>query len=124
MTDSVVFAGSRDDVPRLLTGLDIFALSSRQEGLPLALMEAMATGLPCLATSVGGIPEIVRDGVEGLLVPAGDPQALSSALRRLVADPGLRNRLGSAARERSRSFDVAAAQREIEAIYDRVLVPA
>jgi glycosyltransferase involved in cell wall biosynthesis len=123
-SDTVVFAGSRDDVPTLLTGFDVFAMSSRAEGLPLALMEAMASGLPSVVTPVGGIPEIVEDGVEGLVVPPGDPAMLAEALGLLARDPALRMRLGTAARARARSFDVAAAQRRIEEIYDRLLVPA
>ena len=118
---AVVFAGSRPDVPELLPGLDIFALSSRQEGLPVALMEAMASGLPAVVTRVGGMPEMLDDGEQGLLVPTGDPEALARALARLAADRGLRGRMGAAARERSRAFDIAGAQRAIEAVYERVL---
>ncbi|MGA5702912.1 glycosyltransferase [Peterkaempfera bronchialis] len=122
LTDgAVVFAGSRSDVPALLPGLDVFALSSRQEGLPVALMEAMASGLPAVVTRVGGMPEVLDDGDQGLLVPPADPDALCRALARLVGDDGLRARMGAAARERSRSFDVAGAQRAVEAVYEQVL---
>ncbi|WP_431677606.1 glycosyltransferase [Kitasatospora sp. KL5] len=117
----VVFAGSRPDVPALLPALDVFTLSSRQEGLPVALMEAMTSGLPSVVTRVGGMPEVLDDGEQGLLVPPGDPAALAAALGRLAADEGLRERLGKAARERSRGFDVAGAQRAIEQVYARVL---
>ncbi|GAA4841813.1 glycosyltransferase [Kitasatospora terrestris] len=119
--ESVVFAGSRPDVPALLPGLDVFTLSSRAEGLPVALMEAMTSGLPSVVTRVGGMPEVLDDGEQGYLVPPGDPAALAAALGRLVGDGGLRERLGSAARERSKSFDVAGAQRSIEQVYARVL---
>ena len=121
--DDVVFAGSRPDVPALLAGLDVFALSSRQEGLPVALMEAMTSGLPSVVTRVGGMPEVLDDGEQGYLVPPADPGALSEALGRLVADPALRGRLGAAARERSARFDVAGAQQAVEAVYRRVLRP-
>ena len=121
--DDVVFAGSRPDVPALLAGLDVFTLSSRQEGLPVALMEAMASGLPSVVTRVGGMPEVLDDGGQGCLVPPGDPGALGAALGRLVADPALRARLGAAARTRSARFDVAGAQRAVEAVYQRVLRP-
>jgi len=119
--ESVVFTGSRPDVPALLPGLDVFTLSSRQEGLPVALMEAMTSGLPSVVTRVGGMPEVLDDGVQGFLVPPGDPVALAAALGRLAADEGLRGRLGAAARDRSKSFDVAGAQRSIEQVYARVL---
>ncbi|MEV4560324.1 glycosyltransferase [Kitasatospora sp. NPDC049285] len=119
--ESVVFAGSRADVPALLPGWDVFTLSSRQEGLPVALMEAMTSGLPAVVTRVGGMPEVLDDGEQGRLVPAGDPAALAAALGELAADPGLRERMGAAARERSKSFDVAGAQRAIERVYTRVL---
>ncbi|MFF0298207.1 glycosyltransferase [Kitasatospora sp. NPDC004614] len=119
--EGVLFAGSRGDVPALLPGLDVFCLSSRQEGLPVALMEAMTSGLPSVVTRVGGMPEVLDDGVEGRLVPPGDPAELVTALKELAADPGLRARMGAAARERSKSFDVAGAQRAIERVYARVL---
>ena len=70
--------------------------------MPLALLEAMAAGLPVIATRVGGVPEAVRDGREGLLVPAGDPGALASAIRVLAADREARGRMGEAARARIR----------------------
>ncbi|MFD8599557.1 glycosyltransferase [Kitasatospora sp. NPDC059646] len=119
--DGVLFAGSRADVPALLPGWDVFCLSSRQEGLPVALMEAMASGLPSVVTRVGGMPEVLDDGVEGRLVAPGDPARLAAALDGLAADRGLRERMGAAARERSKSFDVAGAQRAIERVYARVL---
>ncbi|WP_282205189.1 glycosyltransferase [Kitasatospora fiedleri] len=118
--DGVLFAGTRADVPELLPGWDVFCLSSRQEGLPVALMEAMASGLPSVVTGVGGVPEILDDGVEGRLVPPGDPAALAAALGEL-AGPGPRERMGAAARRRAESFDVAGAQRAVERVYARVL---
>ncbi|MFF1908079.1 glycosyltransferase [Kitasatospora sp. NPDC058218] len=121
VTDSVLFAGSRPDVPALLPGLDVFTLSSRQEGLPVALMEAMTSGLPAVVTRVGGMPEVLDDGDQGLLVEPGDPAALAAALGRLADDRELRERLGAAARERAARFDVAGAQRAVEAVYEQVL---
>ena len=119
--DDVVFTGSRPDVPALLAGLDVFTLSSRQEGLPVALMEAMTSGLPSVVTRVGGMPEVLDDGEQGYLVPPGDPLALGAALGRLAGDAALRARLGAAARERSARFDAAGAQQAVEAVYRRVL---
>lgn len=96
--DRVELLGDRADVRELLARSDIFVLATLSEGMPLALLEAMAEGLPVVASRVGGIPEIVQDGENGLLVPAGDPDALARALHRLLTDPDLRIRLGKAAR--------------------------
>lgn len=92
--ESIHLVGRRDDVPRLLSALDIFALSSRAEGLPLVILEAMATGLPVASTAVGGIAELVQDGRTGILVPAGDEQALRAALGSLLADLGRGRQMG------------------------------
>jgi glycosyltransferase involved in cell wall biosynthesis len=93
-------SGPRRDVPDLLARSDVFALASRSEGGPISILEAMAAGLPVVASDVGGVRELVADGATGLLVPAGDPDALAAALQRLLADPALRRRLGAAGRER------------------------
>ncbi|MET9614788.1 glycosyltransferase [Kitasatospora indigofera] len=122
LTD-VVFAGSRPDVPALLPALDVFVLSSRQQGPPAALLAAMTCGLPSVATRAGATPEVLDDGAQGLLVPPGDPAALGGALAGLAADAALRERLGAAARERAAGFGAAAAQRAVEAVYRRVLRP-
>jgi glycosyltransferase involved in cell wall biosynthesis len=97
---AVRLAGERADVMQLLADADIFVLSSRSEGLPLSILEAMSAGLPVVASRVGGVPEAVVDGETGLLVPPGEPSTLARALERLVADPALRGRLGAAGRER------------------------
>jgi glycosyltransferase involved in cell wall biosynthesis len=118
----VELLGDRRDVPRLLADSDVFVLSSRSEGAPLSVLEAMAAGLPVVASAVGGVPEQVADGATGLLVPPGDPAALASALERLLADPELRRRLGTAGRERVRErFDLAAVRRAHVDLYERVL---
>ena len=84
----VVFTGFRDDVPELLRTMDCFVLAStRTEGVPQSLLQAMAVGCPVVATAVGGIPELVRHGVNGLLVPPGDPAALAAAIRTLLTEP-------------------------------------
>jgi glycosyltransferase involved in cell wall biosynthesis len=97
----VELAGERDDVPRLLAGADVFVLASRSEGLPLSILEAMAAGLPVVASAVGGVPELVEAGVTGLLVPPGEDAALADALEHLLADAELRRRLGAAGRARA-----------------------
>ncbi|MEP6678386.1 MAG: TIGR03088 family PEP-CTERM/XrtA system glycosyltransferase [Betaproteobacteria bacterium] len=92
------FAGSRDDIPAILRALDVFALPSRNEGISNTLLEAMATGLPAVASAVGGNGELVEDGATGALFPAGDATALARALERYVADPTLRAAHGARAR--------------------------
>jgi L-malate glycosyltransferase len=111
------FLGQRHDVLRLLTAADLFVLASRQEGLPVSLMEATSTGAAIVATSVGGVPQVITDGVDGLVVPPGDPPALVDALERLVGDSDLRAELGRAAKLRSTMFDVTSACRQMEEIY-------
>jgi glycosyltransferase involved in cell wall biosynthesis len=124
LEDRVVFAGSRPDVPELLPAFDVFALSSRVEGLPISLLEAMATGLPSVATSVGGVPEVVTDGDEGLLVPAGEPSALADALDSLLSNAQRRKAAGARAAETARRFDIARAVRDIEKVYRDALAIA
>jgi sugar transferase (PEP-CTERM/EpsH1 system associated) len=99
--DRVRLLGVRDDVPRLLQGLDCFVLSSLGEGIANAILEAMATGLPVVATRVGGNPELVADGGNGLLVPAADPPALAAAMTRYMADPALAAEHGRKGRARA-----------------------
>ncbi|HEV2388036.1 MAG TPA: glycosyltransferase family 4 protein [Candidatus Acidoferrales bacterium] len=97
----ILFAGfwPPDRVPALMAAAELFVLPSRHEGLGSVLLEAMAAGLPIVATRTGGIPEIVRDGATGLLVPPGDPPALAAAVIRLLSDPALAARLAAGARE-------------------------
>lgn len=93
---TVTFLGERSDVPELLNMADAFVMTSRTEGLPMALIEAMAAGLPCVATAVGGIPAVLADDA-GILVPPEDPEAVAEALTRLAGDDLLRRRLGERA---------------------------
>ncbi len=104
----VHFLGALRDVPELLGASDLFALASRWEGNPLSVMEAMAAGLPVVATAVGGVPELVDHGVTGLLVPPADAEALERALAALAADAGRRRAMGEAARARAAAFSVEA----------------
>ena len=100
---------------------DVFVLSSRHEGLPISLLEAMAVGRPVVATRAGGIPEVLTDGRDGLVVPSGDPMALADAVLRLLRDAALRERLGLAARRRAADFDIRAAVRRQEEVYEGLL---
>jgi glycosyltransferase involved in cell wall biosynthesis len=95
---SVVFAGVRHDVPELLPGLDALAFSSLREGLSMAMLEAMAAGVPVVATDVGGTPELIVHGVTGLLVPPGRPESLADALVGLLEDEDGRDAIREAAR--------------------------
>lgn len=114
--------GFRTDVLDLLTASDFFVLSSRLEGLSLAILEAMSQRLPVIISRVGGNPEIITDGVEGLLIPPDDPPALVAAIRALVADPALRRRMGEAGYRRVASdFSFEKMTDAYEALYARVL---
>ena len=122
VADRATFAGRQDNVPEWLAALDIFVLTSDWEGMPNAVLEAMAAGLPVVATAVGGTPEVVVDGVTGLLVPPRDPDALARAIVRLLRDPQLRQDMGRAGRERvERHFSVYKMVRATEALYDELL---
>jgi glycosyltransferase involved in cell wall biosynthesis len=118
--DRFTFLGQRDDVLRLLAGADAFVLASHHEGLPVALMEATSVGLPIVASRVGGIPQVLEDESEAILVPPGEPAALAQAMMRLAADPELRVRLGQRAKFRSSMFDIAEANRAVGDIYLQV----
>lgn len=123
LSSVVTFTGIRDDVPDILAALDIFVLPSRWEGLPLVVLEAMAAGLPVVATAVGGTPEVVVDGVTGLLVPPRDPAALAQAITRLLRNPDLRRKMGRAGRERvTEHFSVEQMVRKTESLYEQLLV--
>jgi glycosyltransferase involved in cell wall biosynthesis len=122
LQERVRFLGVRADVPAILNASDLFVLSSRWEGNPLSVMEAMAAGLPVVSTAVGGVPELVREGETGLLVPSGDAAALARALQALVDDPARREAMGAAARQHAIThFDIRHTVRQYEALYERLL---
>lgn len=114
--------GSRDDVPDLLRSLDLFVLPSQAEGISNTILEAMASGLPVIATAVGGNLELVADGETGTLVPPNDPTALGAALAAYVRDPALRAAHAQAARQRAeRRYSLAAMMARYTALYRDVL---
>jgi glycosyltransferase involved in cell wall biosynthesis len=122
LVHDVRFLGNRHDVPVLLATADVFVLSSLWEGLPLALLEAMVSGLPSVVTAVGGNPEVIEHGKSGYLVPAADEQALAEALRRLLRDPSQRKQMGQAARERvERHFSLQKFVHAHESLYEDML---
>jgi glycosyltransferase involved in cell wall biosynthesis len=117
--------GVRRDVPAVLNALDVFAMSSDTEGLPLVVLEAMATGLPVVSTSVGGIPNVLSEGQTGFLVPAGDDAALRDRLAKLAADPAMTRACGARARAVTvERFSAERMQREYLELYARVLSKA
>jgi len=99
LTERVVFAGFRADIPELLSLVAVSVLPSLSEGLSNTILESMAAGVPVVATAVGGNPEMVQEGVTGLLVPPRDSSALAAAIERILRDPALARRLGSAGRQ-------------------------
>jgi glycosyltransferase involved in cell wall biosynthesis len=110
LQEVVVFAGFRPELDAWMPNADLLALPSFNEGLPNVVLEACACGVPCVATAVFGTPEVLHDGVNGYLVPAGDAAALADRIIRLLADPELRRRMGDAGRELVREQFTFAAQ--------------
>jgi glycosyltransferase involved in cell wall biosynthesis len=122
LAERVTLLGARADVPAILAEADLFVLCTTREGLPLAVIEAMMSGLPVVASDVGAVAEAVRDGETGLLVPAGDAAALASALRTLLDDPARRYAYGEAGRRRAlKHFTEARMVGDIDRIYSRIL---
>ena len=120
--DRVTFCGTRRDLGNLLPAMDVFALPSLWEGLPLALILAMGAARPVVATRIAGIPEVVVDGESGLLVPPGDAVAIGTALARLCADPAERRRMGDTAREAVRDrFGADAYARSVTDLYEELI---
>jgi glycosyltransferase involved in cell wall biosynthesis len=118
----VSFLGEVADIPALLRDSSVFVLPSLTEGMPLTVLEAMASGLPVVATDVGGIPEAVADGVSGFLVPPRNPAALASALLRASGSASIVRRLGLAGRERAeRLFNVRSMVSRYETVYHQAL---
>ena len=123
ITDAVTFTGWVDEISRVYADADVFALSSVNEGTPVSVIEAMASGCCVAATRAGGTVDVIRDGEDGLTVPVRDDGALADSIVRALRDRELRERLGAAARESSRRYDAARLVTDIENLYRELLTP-
>ena len=121
LSDRIHLLGWRRDVPRLLAGLDVMVLTSSWEGLPRVLPEAIATGVPIVATAVDGTTDILEDGENALVCPVHDPEGSASAVVRLLKEPGLGSRLAARARTVLGQFDIDGMVRAQEVLYRRLL---
>ena len=118
LEDTIFFTNDRTDIPRLMQGFDIAALASHEEGFSNVILEAMATGLPMVATNVGGNPEAVVDGETGYIVPPRNPEALAETLLRLIENPGLRTQMGENGRQRvAEHFSIQRLIKDMQAFY-------
>jgi glycosyltransferase involved in cell wall biosynthesis len=118
----VVFTGFRPDAPALIGAADLFVLASLHEGIPISLLEAMASGRPAVLTRVGGIPEVAVEGETAVLVEPKDVEGLASAILGLLQDPDRRHRMGQSARQHvRRRFGMAAMVGSVEDVYRQVL---
>ena len=122
MDGAVHLLGFRDDAPAVVSALDVAVCCSEREGSPLSVLEFMRAARPIVATDVGGIPDLIRDGEDGVLVPPREPVALSAAIARLLEDPSFARELGQSAHLRQREdFDLAGNVREIEDLYEALV---
>jgi len=121
LSDRVFLTGYRDDVPWVLAASDVLVLPSFREGTPRVITEAMASGLPVVATDIAGIPEQVHDGKNGYLVPTGDAAAVRERLGELVEDYGLRERMGERGLERVEAFSIEAMVGQLDGVYQDLL---
>lgn len=120
--DNVVhFLGNRDDMPSVMAAMDVFVLSSLNEGFGRVIVEAMAAGVPVVATGVGGVPEVVEDGATGMLVPPRDPVRMAETVMTILDDEELRNRLRENGRIRAWAFDTRVMVDSYEEIYEELL---
>jgi glycosyltransferase involved in cell wall biosynthesis len=119
LQDNILFLGTRNDIPRLLSMLDIFVLCSLSEGLPLTILEAMAAGKPIVASAVGGIPEVIDHGIDGILIPSDDSDRLAEAISELLHDDKKRDDMGEKARKKfEERFTIQTMVERYEELYE------
>jgi L-malate glycosyltransferase len=119
---NIVFTGFREDVYDLMRIFDIFILSSLHEGLPIALLEAMSLGRPAVATSVGGVPEVIKDGYNGFLVPAKNPKALGEGILKILQNDSLRQTMSQKAQQTTQNeFSIQSMVGKVEQVYSSIL---
>jgi len=122
ITQAVIFLGLRDDILELTAMFDLVVFPSLTEGLPKVLLEAMAMKKPIVTTRVGGIPEVVLDGITGILVPLADSASLATAIKRLVKDKELREQMGIKGYKRVKNyFNCPRMIKELETMYDQLI---
>jgi glycosyltransferase involved in cell wall biosynthesis len=122
MAGRFLFTGQRNDMDQIYRSFDVYVLPSLEEGTPMALLEAMAAGLPVVATKVGGVPDVVNDPSVGTLVEPGDPNAIATGVRDLLSEQSRRKRIGLNARARvEEHFSAAAMARRYAELYQEAL---
>lgn len=122
LESKVILYGERYDIPNILSQSDIFVLPSSWEGLPLTIIEAMMAGLPVVASNVGGVSELIDDGVTGFLIPPGDSVKFAEAIKKLIADENLRKKMGEVGREKAmREFNLEKMLSKTMEVYCEVL---
>jgi glycosyltransferase involved in cell wall biosynthesis len=121
LSDAVTFTGYREDIPDLMHAFTVYALTSRNEGLGRTILEAMACGVPVVATRVGGVPEVVEDGISGLLTSPDDTGALAAAMLDALVDPELRRRLSEGGLRRVQHFTLDRMVDQTAALYEELL---
>ena len=122
LQDAVIFCGLRKDIPAVMAALDVLVISSHYEGLPVALLEAMAAGRPIVSTAVNGVPSVVEDGESGILVEPSNSNALADACLRLIDNPDLRRKMGQNGHERIQSrYSMTAMTEKTVALYSNLI---
>ena len=119
--NQVHFLGFRTDVTELMTAADVFLFTTRQEGMPRSMMEAMASGLPCLASRIRGNTDLIEDGVNGFLFEPDDVQSFTAGIRLLIDNAEMRRRMSENNLKKIRDYDISVVETEISQIYDEVL---
>ncbi len=123
-SERVKFLGWREDIPRIMPLFEVFVLPSLNEGMGRVLVEAMAAARPIVASRVGGIPDLVHHGENGLLVPARDDEALAESISLLLSNPALAARMGARGRARCHAFGLPAMVAALDALYREILALA